>query len=66
MQCQSTENFIGNIFSNWKNHPNITRPKPTSFQDEEFIIRHFAGDVVYNVVSAYNFMLEKSYENYFH
>lgn len=53
MQNQSTKHFIENILSNWKNHSNVSRSKPSAFQNEEFIIRHFAGDVVYNVVSLF-------------
>lgn len=49
MQCQTTENFVQNIFVNWANSQVLTAAKPV--QQTGFIIRHFVGDVFYNVVS---------------
>lgn len=44
-----TKIFFENILS--IKHPMIVKPKPTEIQNNEFIIRHFVGDVGYNVVS---------------
>lgn len=57
MQCQTAVNFVQNIFANWPNNPILAAPKPREIQQNAgfilgFIIRHFVGDVFYNVVSA--------------
>lgn len=53
MSAQSTTDFIDNVFSKWKGNPNLTRPKSLVSKIEGFVIRHFAGDVYYNVVSSF-------------
>lgn len=52
IQCQNSEVFLENIFSNWKNHARLMKPKSTESNHNEFIIRHFSGDVLYNVVGS--------------
>ncbi|XP_031627793.1 myosin heavy chain 95F-like [Contarinia nasturtii] len=46
IQCQTASNFLQNIFANWENNPILGVPK---LQNSGFIIRHFVGDVFYNV-----------------
>lgn len=57
IQCQNITNFVKNIFSFWPNHSIIMMPKPTQIQQNtEFIIRHFAGDVLYDTVYTLYFV----------
>lgn len=51
VQCYSSKAFLENIFSNWTNDSELKKPKPTE-SSSEFIIRHFAVDVVYDAVSS--------------
>lgn len=56
MQCQTAANFVQNMFSTWPNDPILVEPKPLGAkQYAGFIIRHFVGDVFYNVMSTTNF-----------
>lgn len=59
MQCENSEIFLQNVLSNWSDHPHLKSPKPTRSQHKEFIIQHFVGDVVYNVVCLISCMLFK-------
>lgn len=53
MQSQTEANFLENTFANWPNSQILTIPKPQNIhQNSGFIIRHFVGDVFYNVVST--------------
>lgn len=63
IQCHSSKIFLGNIFSNWGNHARISKPKITELNHDEFIIRHFSGDVLYNVVGSifYCFRISRMY-----
>lgn len=51
MQSQTTAIFVQNLFANWANSPTFAVPKTQKFlQNDGFIIRHYVGDVLYNVV----------------
>lgn len=49
IQCKNSQIFLENIFTCWKNNARLIKPRKT--ESNEFIIRHFSGDVVYDVVS---------------
>lgn len=52
MHSQTASDFIHNIFENWANSPILVKPKLRGIQENTgFIIRHFVGDVYYNIVS---------------
>lgn len=52
MQSQTTSDFVQNVFNNWTNTPILVKAKIRGIQENSgFIIRHFVGDVFYNVVS---------------
>lgn len=51
MPCQTTQVFVQNVFANWSNSPVLAVPKSHGIQEEDgFLIRHYVGDVFYNVV----------------
>lgn len=52
IQSQNSEIFLQNIFSNWENHSRLTKPKSSETRHNDFIIRHFSGDVQYSAVGA--------------
>lgn len=52
MQCQTAAIFVQNIFANWKNSAVLAVPKSQEIRHTDgFVIRHYVGDVFYNVVS---------------
>lgn len=56
MQSQTASDFVQNSFTYWANSPILVKPKIRGFQQNTgFIIRHFVGDVFYNVVSITTF-----------
>lgn len=66
MQCQTNLLFLQNIILNWKNNQILAKPKPQKVQvSDGFIIRHYVGDVFYNVVRIAIFTTFKIICNYF-
>lgn len=55
IQCQNSEIFLQNIFSNWTNHLRLKKPKSPGLCHNDFIIRHFSSDVQYNAVGLTKF-----------
>lgn len=52
MQSQTTSDFVQNVLNSWTNTPILVRPKIRGNEENSgFIIRHFVGEVFYNVVS---------------
>lgn len=52
INCQTPPNFVQGIEKIWKVNSILVMPKPNKIQNNAgFVIRHFAGDVLYDAVS---------------